>query len=211
VEYRELIRIRIEYFMARKLLNISELSSSQTQTGAYALILEVNGSNKRIPIIIGAYEAQAIALQLEGLKPSRPLTHDLFQSFTNAFNISVIEVEINRFSEGVFYARIICFDGVHKVEIDSRTSDAVALAVRFNCPIYCDDEVIKQTAIEMEEEEDDDDFMDFEMPDDDLEDLTKPSELTLKELEALLQKMIDEENYEEASRIRDEINQRKNK
>ena len=211
MEYRELIRIRTEYFMARKLLNISELSSSQTQTGAYALILEVNGSNKRIPIIIGAYEAQAIALQLEGLKPSRPLTHDLFQSFTNAFNISVIEVEINRFSEGVFYARIICFDGVHKVEIDSRTSDAVALAVRFNCPIYCDDEVIKQTAIEMEEEEDDDDFLDFELPDDDLEDLTKPSELTLKELEALLQKMIDEENYEEASRIRDEINQRKNK
>ena len=211
MEYRELIRIRTEYFMARKLLNISELSSSQTQTGAYALILEVNGSNKRIPIIIGAYEAQAIALQLEGLKPSRPLTHDLFQSFTNAFNISVIEVEINRFSEGVFYARIICFDGARKVEIDSRTSDAVALAVRFNCPIYCDDEVIKQTAIEMEEEEDDDDFLDFELPDDDLEDLTKPSELTLKELEALLQKMIDEENYEEASRIRDEINQRKNK
>ena len=194
--------------MGRKLLNISELSSSQTQTGAYALILEVNGSNKRIPIIIGAYEAQAIALQLEGLKPSRPLTHDLFQSFTNAFNISVLEVEISRFSEGVFYSRIICFDGVHKVEIDSRTSDAVALAVRFNCPIYCDDEVIKQTAIEMEVEEDDDDFLDFEIPDDDFD---KPEELSVSELETLLQKMIDEENYEEASKIRDEINQRKNK
>jgi len=208
VEYKGLIRIGIKVFMGRKLLNISELSSSQTQTGAYALILEVNGSNKRIPIIIGAYEAQAIALQLEGLKPSRPLTHDLFQSFTNAFNISVLEVEISRFSEGVFYSRIICFDGVHKVEIDSRTSDAVALAVRFNCPIYCDDEVIKQTAIEMEVEEDDDDFLDFEIPDDDFD---KPEELSVSELETLLQKMIDEENYEEASKIRDEINQRKNK
>ncbi|MCK5857605.1 MAG: bifunctional nuclease family protein [Bacteroidales bacterium] len=199
--------------MARKLLNISELSSSQTQTGAYALILEVNGSNKRIPIIIGAYEAQAIALQLEGLKPSRPLTHDLFQSFTNAFNISVIEVEINRFSEGVFYSRIICFDGAHKVEIDSRTSDAIALAVRFNCPIYCDDEVVKETAIEMENEDEEDEFREFEIDDleSDEEELNEPTLLSMDELEALLQKMIEEENYEEASRIRDEINQRKNK
>ncbi len=197
--------------MARKLLNISELSSSQTQTGAYALILEVNGTSKRIPIIIGAYEAQAIALQLEGLKPSRPLTHDLFMSFTNAFNITVIEVEINRFSEGVFYSRIICFDGAHRVEIDSRTSDAVALAVRYNCPIYCDDEVIKQTALEMEVEEDENEFADFEFPVADLGDENKAAIMTIEELEALLQKMIDEENYEEASRIRDEINQRKNK
>lgn len=197
--------------MARKLLNISELSSSQTQTGAYALILEVNGTSKRIPIIIGAYEAQAIALQLEGLKPSRPLTHDLFQSFTNAFNITVIEVEINRFSEGVFYSSIICFDGAHRVEIDSRTSDAVALAVRFSCPIYCDDEVIKQTALEMEVEEDDDNFSDFGFSEDDLEDVSESAVMTIEELEILLRRLIDEENYEEASRIRDEINQRKNK
>jgi len=195
--------------MARKLLNISELSSSQTQTGAYALILEVNGTNQRIPIIIGAYEAQAIALQLEGLKPSRPLTHDLFQSFTNAFNVSVLEIEINRFSAGVFYSRIICFDGEHRVEIDSRTSDAVALAVRFNCPIYCDDEVIKQTAVEMDVEEEEDDLLGFDMPDDDTDEMMQQEELTISELESLLQKMIDEENYEEASKIRDEINQRK--
>jgi len=195
--------------MGRKLLNISGISSSQTQTGAYALILEVNGSNRRIPIIIGAYEAQAIALQLEGLKPSRPLTHDLFKSFTNAFNISVLEVEINKFNEGVFYSRIVCFDGVHRVEIDSRTSDAVAIAVRFSCPIYCDDQVINQTAIVMEEEDEEveDDF--FESDDADVK--PKTAELTISELEELLQKMIDEENYEEASRIRDEINQRKNK
>jgi len=192
--------------MGRKLLNISGISSSQTQTGAYALILEVNGTNRRIPIIIGAYEAQAIALQLEGLKPSRPLTHDLFKSFTNAFNISVLEVEINKFSEGVFYARILCFDGAHKVEIDSRTSDAVAIAVRFNCPIYCDEEVINQTAIVMEEDAEDE-FMDIE--DSDVK--PKAEDLSISELEELLQRMIDEENYEEASRIRDEINQRKNK
>ena len=195
--------------MGRKLLNISGISSSQTQTGAYALILEVNGSNRRIPIIIGAYEAQAIALQLEGLKPSRPLTHDLFKSFTNAFNISVLEVEINKFNEGVFYSRIVCFDGVHRVEIDSRTSDAVAIAVRFSCPIYCDEQVIEQTALVMEEEDEEveDDF--FESDDADVK--PKTAELTISELEELLQKMIDEENYEEASRIRDEINQRKNK
>lgn len=199
--------------MARKLLNITGLSSSQTQTGAYALILEVNGSNKRIPIIIGAYEAQAIALQLEGLKPSRPLTHDLFLSFTNAFNVSVIEVEINRFSEGVFYSRIICFDGVNKVEIDSRTSDAVALAVRFGCPIYCDDEVVRQTAIVMEEEvnEEEDAVTEFGFPEEEIEDMDVDLEVSISELEVMLQKMIDEENYEEASKIRDEINQRKNK
>ncbi len=195
--------------MGRKLLNISGISSSQTQTGAYALILEVNGSNRRIPIIIGAYEAQAIALQLEGLKPSRPLTHDLFTSFTNAFNISVIEVEINKFVEGVFYARIVCFDGVRKVEIDSRTSDAVALAVRYNCPIYCDDEVIKQTAIVMDDEEEED------SPDDSLAAkhkgvVPRGTQLSIEELEELLQKMIEEENYEEASRIRDEIKRLKN-
>jgi bifunctional DNase/RNase len=199
--------------MGRKLLNISGISSSQTQTGAYALILEVNGTNRRIPIIIGAYEAQAIALQLEGLKPSRPLTHDLFKAFTNAFNISVIEVEINRFSEGVFYARIICFDGVNRVEIDSRTSDAVALAVRYNCPIYCDDKVIEQTAIVMEEEEADED--EFSMDDSfsvGKKDVgPKGTQLTIEELEELLQKMVEEENYEEASRIRDEINRLKNK
>ncbi len=199
--------------MGRKLLNISGISSSQTQTGAYALILEVNGTNRRIPIIIGAYEAQAIALQLEGLKPSRPLTHDLFKSFTNAFNISVIEVEINKFSEGVFYARIICFDGVNRVEIDSRTSDAVALAVRYNCPIYCDDKVIEQTAIVMEEDEPEED--DFSM-DDSLSGakkgvVSKGAQLSIEELEELLQKMVEEENYEEASRIRDEINRMKNK
>ena len=199
--------------MARKLLNISGLSSSQTQTGAYALILEVDGSNKRIPITIGAYEAQAIALQLEGLNPSRPLTHDLFKSFTDAFNISVLEVEINRFSEGVFYARILCFDGAHKVEIDSRTSDAIALAVRFNCPIYCDEEVVRQTAIVMEEEvgEEDDEITEFGISEEEFADMEDASILNLSELEALLQKMIDEENYEEASKIRDEINQRKNK
>ncbi len=196
--------------MGRKLLNISGLSSSQTQTGAYALILEVDGSNRRIPIIIGAYEAQAIALQLEGLKPSRPLTHDLFKSFTDSFNITVLEVEINRFSEGVFYSLILCFDGSQRVEIDSRTSDAVALAVRFNCPIYCEDEVINQTAIVMDDEEEDMEEEDvFGMGESD--DVQQTAQLTISEMEELLQKMIDEENYEEASRIRDEINQRKNK
>lgn len=194
--------------MGRKLLNIYGLSASQTQTGAYALVLEVNGgSKKRIPIIIGAYEAQAIALQLEGLKPSRPLTHDLFKSFTDSFQISVIEVEIHRFSEGVFYAKILCFDGAKKVQIDSRTSDAIAIAVRFGCPIYCTDEVIEETALLMDDEEDQEED-DLSFPEDDV---LSTDELSINELEEVLQKMIEEENYEEASKIRDEINKRTNK
>ena len=196
--------------MARKLLNIVGISSSQTQTGAYALILEVKGSKRRIPIIIGAYEAQAIALQLEGMKPSRPITHDLFKSFTSAFNITVLEVEISKFKEGVFYAQIICFDGTKRVAIDSRTSDAIALAVRYQCPIFCQEEVIEQSAIVMEDEEEEKDDL-FDIEEDDYHAESKPEDMSNEELQELLQALIADENYEEASRIRDEINKRTNK
>jgi len=117
-------------------LEIVGMSYSQSQSGAYALILGETEGNRRLPIIIGGFEAQAIAIELERIKPSRPLTHDLFRNFASTFGIVVTEVIINKFHEGVFYSELVCFDGEKIVEIDSRTSDAIALALRFHCPVY---------------------------------------------------------------------------
>src|SRR3954465_1736661 len=122
--------------MKKVQLDIVGLSYSQTQTGAYALVLgEVNGK-RRLPIIIGAFEAQAIAIELEKMTPSRPLTHDLFKTFAETFDINVSEVIIYNLVEGIFYAKLMCNSGEPETEIDARTSDAIALAVRFQCPIY---------------------------------------------------------------------------
>ncbi len=123
-------------------LNVLGISYSQTQSGAYALVLTEEHGNRRIPIIIGGFEAQAIAIQLEGLTPPRPLTHDLFLSFATAFNISLIEVDIYRLEEGVFYSKLVCENGNREITIDARTSDAIALALRFKCPIYTTEEII---------------------------------------------------------------------
>jgi len=192
--------------MARKQLRIVGISNSQTQTGAFALILGEMDSNKRIPIIIGAYEAQAIALHLENMKPSRPLTHDLFVSFFEATGVVLEEVYINKFHEGIFYSLLICSQGGKRIEIDSRTSDAVALAVRLNAPIFCEEDIIKKTAIVIEETpitgagfEDD---IEEEIEDD-------YERMTTGELEELLNTAIEEENFELASVLRDIINKRK--
>jgi hypothetical protein len=193
--------------MGKQLLNIIGISTSSLQTNTFALILGVSGTKKRIPIIIGAYEAQAIAIELEGMNPSRPLTHDLMRNIINAFNIKVVEVHINKFSEGVFYALISLFDGVQTIEIDSRTSDAIALAVRYDCTIYADDAVIEAAAMEEEtgEEEIDEELEDWDS--DELEEYA----MTVAELEIYLDELILNENYEEASKVRDEINKRKSK
>jgi bifunctional DNase/RNase len=181
--------------MGRKVLNIIGVSSSNSQHNTFALVLGVNDTNMRIPIIIGPFEAQAIAIELEGMSPSRPLTHDLMKNLLSSYDINVTEVYINRFDQGVFYSIIKLFDGKKVVEVDSRTSDAIALAVRFKCKIYVDDEVIKQTA--MEEEMNSDDILVNEELDDD--------KMTIEELEDYLEELIKQENYEEASKIRDEI------
>lgn len=195
-------------------LEILGISYSQSQSGAYALIFGEEGKKRRLPIIIGSFEAQAIAIELEKMKPSRPLTHDLFRNFAQTFNITVTEVIIYKFSEGIFFAKLLCFDGVKEVEIDSRTSDAVAIAVRFQCPIYTYESILKAAGIVMQEGSDPMEAPSGSSP------AEKPakekhtdnySHMTLKELEKKLMEAIDAEAYEKASMIRDEINKRKKK
>jgi uncharacterized protein len=188
-------------------LEILGISYSQSQSGAYALILGESGKKRRLPIIIGSFEAQAIAIELEKMKPSRPLTHDLIKNFANTFNIKVTEVVIYKFSEGIFFARLVCFDGIKEVEIDSRTSDAVAIAVRFKCPIYTYESILKAAGIVLQDE---DTPADPNAPAEAKTEKTDSySSHTLAELESMLMTAIDEEAYEKASRIRDEINKRK--
>jgi uncharacterized protein len=190
-------------------LEILGISYSQSQSGAYALILGEEGEKRRLPIIIGSFEAQAIAIELEKMKPSRPLTHDLLKNFAQTFNIIIKEVIIYKFSDGIFYSKLICFDGIREVEIDSRTSDAVALAVRFKCPIYTYESILSAAGIVLQDEEkeihEEHGSSVESIPNADYENYT------VKELEDLLMAAIDEEAYEKASKIRDEINKRKTK
>ena len=138
--------------MKKVKLEIVGLSYSQTQTGAYALVLGEAKGKRRLPIIIGGFEAQAIAIELEKMTPSRPLTHDLFKSFAEGFNIEVSEVLIYNLVEGIFFAKIICNGDGKEVEIDARTSDAIALAVRFNCPINTFEFILSQAGILLDDE-----------------------------------------------------------
>ena len=193
-------------------LDIVGLSYSQTQSGAYALVLAEQEGKRRLPVIIGGFEAQAIAIELEDMTPSRPLTHDLFKSFTEAFDVKVKEVLIYNLVEGIFYAKLICLKEGTEIEIDTRTSDAVALAVRFKCPIFTYENIMESAGIVIDEE--------TEEPIQ-----SKPKKaiapkgkekkginsLNLKELNEKLQNALDSENYEAASRIRDEIKKRSEK
>jgi len=186
-------------------LEIIGMSYSQSQSGAYALILgEVKGK-RRLPIIIGGFEAQAIAVELEKMKPSRPLTHDLFKSFADNYNIQIKEVIIDQFKQGVFHAKLICvMQGAESI-IDSRTSDAVALAIRFKCPIYTYEKIMAEAGMLMDEKGASTDSV-LTTPDESSEE--EFEEFTTSELKEMLQKAIDQEDYERASRIRDEINNR---
>ena len=188
-------------------LDIAGLSYSQTQSGAYALVLSEVIGKRRLPIIIGGFEAQAIAIELEKKTPSRPLTHDLFKNFSDHFKINLIEVIIYNLVEGIFFAKLICEQNGKEVEIDSRTSDAIALAVRFESPIYTYEFVLNSAGIILDDDKDDKDEI---APEISLEEITKkPSErMTLKELKKHLKNSIDNEDYEAASRFRDEINNR---
>ena len=189
-------------------LDIVGMSYSQSQSGAYALILSEREGKRRLPIIIGGFEAQAIAIELEKIKTPRPLTHDLFRSFSEAFHVVLSEVIINRFSEGVFYALLICSDGKTVREIDSRTSDAIALALRFNCPIYTYESIMATAGIVMDEENEP--TIPEETPEEpEHEPADIFSDLTLEELQEMLLNAVAGEEYEKASKIRDEINRRK--
>mgnify|MGYP000453714540 CR=1 FL=1 len=201
-------------------LDIIGLSYSQTQTGAYALVLGERNGKRRLPIIIGGFEAQAIAIELEKMTPSRPLTHDLFKTFATTFGIEIKEVVIYNLVEGIFFAKLICEKDGKEVEIDARTSDSIALAVRFNCPISTFEFILSSAGILLEDEQlndedggdnEDDDDADLDDP---VEELLEPTTkdittLNASELEKYLEDAIAMEDYERASRIRDEISKRK--
>jgi bifunctional DNase/RNase len=186
-------------------LEIVALSHSITQTHSYAVVLgEVNGL-RRLPIVIGGFEAQAIAVALERMQPSRPLTHDLMKNFMMAFNIDLHEIIINDLQEGIFYSKLICSSDKDTVEIDSRTSDAVALAVRFGCPIFTYDNILDSAGILMEEDDKKKKVV-VSHNDESTDDLKT---MSVMELEALLNEVLEHEDYIKAASIRDEINRRK--
>jgi bifunctional DNase/RNase len=190
-------------------LEILGMSYSQSQSGAYALILGEAGGKRRLPIIIGGFEAQAIAIELEKMKPARPLTHDLLKSLAVAFHIAVTEVIINKFFEGVFYAQLICNDGKQVIEIDSRTSDAVAIAIRFNCPIFTYENIMSAAGVVVDDDKKEDD--DSEWQDSERREQNPWELLSIEELEKQIQMAIENEEYEKASKIRDEIKRRMKK
>jgi bifunctional DNase/RNase len=201
--------------MKKVRLEIVGLSYSQTQSGAYALVLGESAGSRRLPIIIGGFEAQAIAIELEKMTPTRPLTHDLFKAFSETFSIEVTEILIYNLVEGIFYAKLVCTDGTREVEIDARTSDAIALAVRFNCPIFTYEFILKSAGIVLDDEV----LPTSENPVDTSTEETTSSSIPVtegeykskstEELKNLLETALDEEQYELASKIRDEINNRK--
>ena len=186
-------------------LNILGLSYSQTQSGAYALVLAEEEGERRIPIIIGGVEAQSIAIKLEGLEPPRPLTHDLFLNFANAFKIQLIEVVIYKLEEGIFYSELVCLKDNEVLRIDSRTSDAVALALRFNCPIYTFEDILTKAGIVLDLNESPEAASQPKKAEKNANPLESK---TIEELQDLLNQSIESENYEKASEIRDEIKRR---
>jgi hypothetical protein len=190
-------------------LNVIGLSYSETHSGAYALVLEEENGQRRIPIIIGSFEAQAIAIQLEKLKPPRPLTHDLFVSFASAFNIDLIEVNIYKLEEGIFYSNLIFQHNDEQITIDSRTSDAIALALRFECPIYTTASILERAGIILNFEEDKEQSSDDGLKEEKKTRKSPYAKYTIEELENMLQIAIENEEYEKASAIRDELNRRK--
>ncbi|MBN4081773.1 bifunctional nuclease family protein [bacterium AH-315-C07] len=198
-------------------LDIVGLSYSQTQNGAYTLVLGEQDGRRRLPIIIGGFEAQAIAIEIEKLKPSRPLTHDLFKSMSAAYSIDVKEAIIYNLVDGIFYAKLICSNGNGETEIDARTSDAIAIAVRFDCPIYTYEFILSSAGIII----DGDDFQYSDKIEgieglEGVEDIeaTPParqkdlSKLSLDDLNEFLDDAVKGENYERAAQIRDELNRR---
>ena len=204
-------------------LEILGLSSSQSQSGSFALILGEKHGNRRLPIIIGMFEAQSIAIQIEKISPNRPLTHDLFKSFAEHVHVAIIEVVISDLKEGVFYSRIVCSDGATTFEIDARPSDAIAIGLRFGVPIFTVESVLSEAGIILsdldetsEEDEDDQDRDDEDDEDDDSPSPaprpTEPKEpsgqVPVEELSKMLQQSLEREDYERAAKIRDELNKR---
>ena len=187
-------------------LQIANIQPSGSTSGAYTMVLAETEGIRRLPIVIGGVEAQAIAIELEKMTPSRPLTHDLFRSLSHSFNIEVEEVLIYNLVEGIFFAKLIATMNGRSAEIDARTSDAVAIAVRFNCPIYCYEFIIETAGVSGEE----DTGMQLDDPEMDIEQVeaTPDTNTSIDELKRQLDSALSNEEYEKASQLRDEINKR---
>jgi hypothetical protein len=196
-------------------LEILGLSSSQSQTGSFALVLGETGGNRRLPIIIGMFEAQAIAIEIEKIIPNRPMTHDLFKSFASTFNFHVEEIVISDLKEGVFFAKIVCTDGLKKQEVDARPSDAIAIGLRFDCPIFTYDNILAEAGIVLTDEEEEEEKEKTETKAESKVKVKKESRrsddyknYTVDKLKDLLKEAIDKEDYERAAKIRDELSKR---
>lgn len=198
-------------------LEILGLSSSQSQSGSFALILGEKHGNRRLPIIIGMFEAQSIAIQIEKISPTRPLTHDLFKAFAEHVHVVIIEVVISDLKEGVFYSRIVCSDGATTFEIDARPSDAIAIGLRFDVPIFTVESVLSEAGIILsdldeggqETDDDDEDDTDGETETPKAPRPTEPSgQVPVEELSKMLSQALEKEDYEKAAKIRDELNKR---
>jgi bifunctional DNase/RNase len=190
-------------------LEIVGLSYSQTQSGAYALVLAEVGGKRSLPIIIGGFEAQAIAIELENMTPTRPLTHDLFKSFALSFGIQIREIVIYNLNEGIFYAKLVCEKDGQISEIDARTSDAIALGVRFKCPIFTFESILASAGVILDENSDFpaemNEELDKQLPENSL------NALSTEDLQQQLENALEDEDYEQASKIRDEIAKRTSK
>ena len=187
--------------MAHIDLEILDIALSGSSSGAYALVLgEVKGKRK-LPIVIGGAEAQSIAIEMENMRPSRPLTHDLFRNTLSVFGMEVTEVVIHKMSEGIFYAQLVVTDGIREERIDSRSSDAVAIAVRFGCPIRCSAQVMEAAGVEL-------DATDQDAPDESPQSLPQEEQgeaLSMEDLKRQLDEAIATENYERASELKKQI------
>ena len=195
-------------------LEILGLSSSQSQSGSFALVLGETRGNRRLPIIIGMFEAQAIAIEIEKIIPNRPMTHDLFKSFGHSFNYTIKEIIISDLKEGVFFAKIICENDNKTVEIDARPSDAIAIGLRFNAPIYTYEKIMTDAGIILTEESDEEPSdlaseISREEPKSKPSSTDKPlKDYSYDKLKEMLNEALEKEDYERAAKIRDELNRR---
>jgi len=193
-------------------LEIIALSHSVTQSHSFAVVLGEVGGSRRLPIVIGGFEAQAIAVALDNMKPSRPLTHDLMKTMCDTFEIQLEYIYISKLLDGVFYSNLVCKKGEDFFEVDSRTSDALALAVRFDCPIYVEESILLEAGVEADPNEEN---VVSSSEEKQIAELTSPhtasnyNEMSVADLQIQLKAALDNEDYELAARIRDELNKRK--
>ena len=195
-------------------LDVLDISPSQVQAGSFTMILGANNGTVRLPIIIGMFEAQAIAIELEKIDSRRPLTHDLFVSFSKSFDYTVEEILITDIDDGVFYAKIVCSDGIRQKNIDARPSDAIAIALRFNATIYTNAKVREEAGVNTEDiqgdniEGDEETSPKVSIKVKDRNKSKSLGELSINELSKKLQDSLENEEYETAAQIRDEIERR---